>query len=264
MTLAIHFQFMNGVGDLAEQLLKTDKQFIASVVPNLFDPSMRTVEGAEIYNRIHLPDNYYSEESKEFFRELAEKENVVFVQEGYRHSCGRCYDKFEKNVEEGRGSYPDSYHEHVCLDGEAQSYGMQVESMAEGRKILRRNGIEPLGYCAPNHLWNRDTLSAVANLDYGFFMTRNLIGLPNYLTKVGGRFLHILPEAKVGSFGWRNSPVVYTFYDRDAEAILDLLKTSEPLRDLERSLKPAVGVWLNDELVIASKKARDWKKRLKI
>src|SRR4030042_5856568 len=151
MVLAVHFQYMNDKGKLAKELFSSGKPFLASIVPNLLDPEMKTEEGEDIYGRIHSLDIYYPDWAKEIFRENRKNKNIMWVQEGYRHCCGKCYNKRIKN---GGGGF-DPYHEHVCLDGHAQSLEKQIEIIAKGKKLMKdKLGIAPVAYCSPNHLYN--------------------------------------------------------------------------------------------------------------
>src|SRR3989344_4473401 len=96
MIPVLHFQFMNSSG-VARKIVQAGKPFVASIVPNLLDKEMKTEEGKDIHERIHLPRNYYPDWAVEFFRDNRDNPHITWVQEGYRHCCGRCYDLFEKH-----------------------------------------------------------------------------------------------------------------------------------------------------------------------
>lgn len=255
--LAVHFQYMNDNGRLARELFESRKPFIASIVPNLLDSKMKTEEGEDIFNRIHPSDNYYPEWAKEIFRENSNNPNVSWAQEGYRHCCGKCYNKRQNNHE--RGSDP--YHEHVCLNGHAQSLEKQIEVIRKGKNLIKEElGITPLAYCPPNHLYNKDTLESATENCFSYFLTRNgfdyfipgLIKLPAY----DNNELIVLPETKKGK-----SPIIMTYYDHISSGKVpnwrELLENSTSLGRLEITYKPKIKVWMNEKLILSYKKIRD-------
>ncbi len=254
--LAVHFQFMNDKGKIARELFN-GKHFIASIVPNLLDPSMKTDEGEEIYNRIHPLSNYYPGWAKNIFRRNKDNSHVTWVQEGYRHCCGRCYNK-GKAI--GKKS-PDPYHEHVCLDRHSQSLEEQIEIIGKGKELIKKElGIVPIGYCPPNHLYNKDTLRAAEENDFSYFLIRNGFdyfanGLIEILSYRDNKLV-ILPETKNG-----RSPIKITYYDHISEGRFpqyneipaDFLDLIFPVD------KPRFKAWANEKAITAYKKLRDLK-----
>lgn len=259
-TLAVHFQYMNDDGKLAKELFNSGKPFIASIVPNLLDKSMKTEEGEDIFNRIHPPNNYYPGWAKEIFKENWNKPNIIWAQEGYRHCCGRCFNQKEENRKAGKGNYPDPYHEHICLDGNTQSLEKQIDIISKGKELIKKElGINPILYCPPNHLFNKDTLEATNNKFVGF-LTRNgfdyfipgMIKLPVYYDEE----LFIFPETKKGK-----SPIIMTYYNHICEGKVPnwrefFLDSSYPY-SVNWSPKSIFKTWINEKLILAAKKMRD-------
>jgi len=132
MVNAIHFQRIPDKGKAAKELFNSGKMFIASIVPNLLDRTMKTPSGKLIHNYIHMEENYYPEEFIKILQDNAENPNVFWAQEGYRHCCERCFEKYEKK------GWPDPFHEHVCLTGHAQSLEEQRYVIKEGRKLIEK------------------------------------------------------------------------------------------------------------------------------
>ncbi|MBU2104896.1 MAG: DUF2334 domain-containing protein [Nanoarchaeota archaeon] len=225
MIRVIHFQFITDKGETLEKLLKSNRQFLASIVPNLLEPSMRTETGKDIFERIHSKNNYYPTWFIEEIKKNKDNPNIVWIQEGFRHCCERCAEKYEKNVSEGRGKHPDRYHEHVCLDGHSQSFEEQKNNIEKGRKILTKLGINPLGYCPPNHLFNEDTFRAVKDLGFKYVLIRAKTEVPVYQRDNG---LIVIPEGKLKEVG-ENATALYTYYDGLTE------KMEEPVTFLEKS-----------------------------
>jgi hypothetical protein len=263
---------MKDDGTLAEKLFRSGKPFIASIVPNLLDRSMKTAEGEEIFDRIHSNDNYYPKWAVNLFWENRNNPNVTWVQEGYRHCCGRCFNLKEKNMDEGKGNFPDPYHEHVCLDGHSQSLEKQIEVMYKGKMLIQeRLGINPAGYCAPNHMDNRDTVSAAGVNKFLYFLTRNgfdyfapgLVNLRSYAEDIG---LIVLPETKHEK---GKSPAFMIYYSDLVDSAgkvsnpLEVLSSSYQLSELETySTKPKIRSKMNRGIIHAYKKLRDFKERI--
>ncbi len=269
---AVHFQFMTDNREIAKRLFGYNKPFLASIVPDLLDKTLKTEEGEKIYERIHPKDNYYPDWAIELFKANKDNPNVIWIQEGYRHCCGRCFNRREENRKAGKGNYPDIYHEHVCLDGHSQSLEKQVEIIRKGGgKLTQGLGITPDGYCPPNHLHNKDTESAARIKDFKYFLTRNgfdyfipgLINLPAY-EDYG---LIIIPESNFGTS--TKSPVSLTYYDHLVERedireeFFKFLDSSVPLSELPISKKSKAKVFLNRRLIYAAKRGRDLKNRIK-
>jgi hypothetical protein len=249
--LAIHFHAMGDEG-LAKRLFNSRKVFLASIVPNLLDRTMKTEEGEDIYERIHPVETYYPEWAKEIFRENKNNFKIIWGQEGYRHCCGKCFDKQQTN--DGKGYDP--YHEHVCLDGNSQSLDEQIEIIRKGKKLINEElGINPSVYIPPNHLYNKNTLRAAKENGFDLFLTRNgfdyfipnLIELPPYLEED----LFILPETKKGK-----SPVRMTYYGEN-QKILDLLPSSTSLIGFRKEDVSPFKIWVNEKLIFKYKKLRD-------
>jgi len=263
---AIHFQFMKDGKDLAKRLVDSEKSFIASIVPDLVDKSITTDNDEAICERIHSEDNYYPEWALDFFRENRKNSNIEWAQEGYRHCCGRCYDKFEGNGGREKDAWPDPFHEHVCLDGHAQSLGKQIRVIKRGKELLEKElGITPKIYCPPNHLYNSDTLKAAQKLGFNFFMARNgfdyffkgKVDLPAY--REDG--LIIIPETK---FGFGTTPVALTYYDGlNWDDLQNILKKSRPLKELPVFEKSRAKIIVNDKLIPIYKSLRDYGKQIK-
>jgi hypothetical protein len=252
--LAVHFQSMSDGGELAKELFGSGKPFIASIVPNLLDFAMKTVDGKEIYGRIHSPKIYYSNKSKTIFRENRNNLNVIWAQEGYRHCCGVCFNKRENNS--GKGYDP--YHEHVCLDGHAQSLDEQVEIIGKGKELIKKElGITSIIYCPPNHLYNKDTLEAAKQNGFELFLTRNgfdyffpnKIELPCYVENG----LLVFPETKVGK-----SPIKMVYYDDNPSDCLNLLSSSSSLAEFGIEDVSPSKIKRNEKLIIISKRIRDF------
>ncbi len=262
---AVHFQYMNDDGKVARELFNSGDKFIASIVPNLLDKSMKTEEGEDIYNRIHSMNNYYPDWAKEIFRENKDNPNIIWAQEGYRHCCGRCYN----NLQENNGKGIDPYHEHICLDGHAQSLEKQMDVIRKGKNlIIEELGIKPRLYGPPNHLYNKDTIKAASENDFTGFLLRNgfdyfipnFIELPAYKDDLGkDNCMIFLPETKKGK-----SPVIITYYDRicngEVQNWKELFKNSYYLGIPLIKNKPKFKIWLNDKLILTAKKIRDRKR----
>jgi hypothetical protein len=259
--LAIHFQYMNDGGKLARELFNSGKPFIASIVPNLLDKSMKTEERENIFDRIHSPDNYYPEWAKEIFKDNKDNPKVLWAQEGYRHCCDRCYNK---GIARGKKS-PDPYHEHICLDGHAQSFEKQIEVISKGKKLIEDElGIEPILYCPPNHLYDKNTLKAADKNEFSYFLTRNGFGyipLIRNLIKLPALAysgLILFPETKNGK-----SPVIMTYYDHICDGKVanwrGLLENSSSLYDLNISDEANLEFWISEKLTEGYKKLRDIK-----
>lgn len=258
MIQAVHFQFMTDKGKLAKKLFSADRQFLASIVPDLLDRNLKTEIGEDIFGRIHPPENYYPDWAIDIFKANRNNPHVVWVQEGYRHCCGRCFNKREN------GKSPDPFHEHVCLDGHAQILEEQIDEIINGKELIFNNlGIMPEGYCPPNHLYNIDTIGTANLAGFKLFLTRNgfdyfkkgLVKLPAYWAD-DSRELIMLPESKYGS-----SPVKTAYYDKMSETELnDFLTSSDfsqrlfelPVRD-----KPKAKAWLNERAIRTYKRLRD-------
>ncbi|VVB84092.1 Uncharacterised protein [uncultured archaeon] len=256
--LVVHFQFMNDNGELARKLFNSGNYFIASIVPNLLDSEMKTEEGESIYGRIHPENNFYPDWAKEIFGENGKRTDIGWAQEGYRHCCGRC---FNKGRALGKKS-PDPHHEHVCLDGVAQSLEKQIEVIAKGKDLIKRQlGISPQFYCPPNHLYNKDTLIAAKENGFDFFLSRNgfdyfLLGLINTPVYEKGELI-MLTESKYGS-----APLRMTYYDQlceDPENFDALLKNSSSLTCLNIENKKPTKARVSEKLITAYKKLRDLK-----
>lgn len=268
MIPAVHFQFMTDNGRMAEKLFSSGKPFLASIVPDLLDKKLKTESGQDIHERIHPDSNYYPEWAIEKFRQNKDNPNITWVQEGYRHCCERCYEKFESNGGRENNGWPDPFHEHVCLDGHIQSLEAQFIAIHNGKKLMGdRLEIVPTIYCPPNHLHNNNTLKATRNncFDYflirnGFdYLPRNPINLPAY-RDTG---LIIVPESKIGR---TKSPIALTFYDQledQWEEFSRILESSITLSELQVEKKPVIKTHMNQGLIIKYKRLRDWKKRTK-
>ena len=254
-------------GKIAHELFDSGNPFIASIVPNLLMPAMKTEEGEDNFNRIHPPENYYPDWAIEIFRENKHNPNVVWAQEGYRHCCGKCYNNLKENNENGLGNWPDPYHEHVCLDGSAQFLEKQIEVIGKGKKLIKNVlEIKPLIYCPPNHLYNNDTLRAVNENNFAGFLTRNgfdylipdLIELPAYGEKVDNKTIIIFPETKKGK-----SPLIMTYYNHICNGNVpnwkELLENSKSINKLSLDIrdKPKFKAWANKKLIFISKEMRD-------
>lgn len=268
--LAVHFQYMKDNGELAKRLFDSGKPFIASIVPNLFDKTMKTEEGEPIYDRIHLPENYYPDWAIDIFKANANNPNVTWVQEGYRHCCGRCFNERERNKKDGKGDFPDPHHEHVCLDGVSQDSGKQLEVISKGKILLEDFKIIPQGYCSPNHLDSEDTTDVIKYLDFDYLLIRNGYDYltPNTISFSAYRDYNgiiILPETKIEIPN--TSPVLMTYYDHICEGkVLDweqVLSSSESLDRIEFEEISKIKVWENRELVKSYKKTRDLAFRFK-
>lgn len=114
-------------------------------------------------------------------------------------------------------------------------------------------GIVPTVYCAPNHLYNQDTLIATRENGFKLFLTRNgfdyflpnMIELPVY----EDNGLLVFSETKKGK-----SPVRMSYYDNPSEC-LDLIASSSPLTPAkEVSL---FKIRMNEGLIRGYKKIRD-------
>jgi hypothetical protein len=264
--LAVHFQFMDSE-EAAKRLFGAKKRFIASFVPDLADKCLRTEGREEIYGRIHPTDNFYPDWAMRLFSENGPNPYVTWVQEGYRHCCERCFNRREENIRTGGGDFPDPYHEHVCLDGHNQSLEKQMEVMQKGRRIIQELGIEPVGYCPPNHLYNKDTKSAARILDFKYFLTRNgfdyffpgLVEFPAYFDDE----LTVVPESKLER---TKSPVIMVYYSDITEGKVpdwqELLQSSEPVSPLGIAEELKTKIWMNERLILLYKKLRDFKERI--
>jgi len=246
---------MNDDGRLAEELFDSGYVFFASIVPGLLSPELKTEEEEEICGRIHPTDNFYPEWAKKIFKENKDNSNVWWVQEGYRHCCGRCFNKKEIS---GKNS-PDPHHEHVCLDGIAQSLEKQIEVIARGKQILKEElGIVPKIYCPPNHMYNKDTLKAARANRFSYFFTRNgfdyffpqLIELPCHEEEG----LTIFTETKYGK-----SPARMAYYDKDSEELLKMIKSSQPLTAYYDNNVSKMEIGINKFLIGLYKRLRDLK-----
>lgn len=139
MIPVVHFQWITDEGEIARRLVESEKPFLASIVPNLLDKSMKTENGNLIFGRIHPENNYYPDWIIKWFEQNRDNPNITWVQEGYRHCCERCFEKYQKNGGREKGGWPDPFHEHVCPDGYAQDFGMQLEVIGKGKKIYYPN-----------------------------------------------------------------------------------------------------------------------------
>jgi hypothetical protein len=268
MIPAIHFHYMKNE-ETAKRLFGAGEPFIASFVSDLADRDLRTAEGEIIYGRIHSEEEFYQDWALKLFNKNKDNPNVFWAQQGYRHCCGRCFNRMQENIKAGKGAFPDPYHEHVCLDGHSQSLEENVRVIRNGRDIMRGIGIEPLIYRPPNDLRDNNTDSALRILGYKYVLARNgfdyllpgAIELPAY----SDNGLIVLPESKVKK---TKSPVFMMYYfdivEDKALKWLELLQSSESLTEIPVRIKPETKVWINERIfVIGSKKLRDFKERAK-
>ncbi len=266
MIPAVHFQYMTNE-EAAKRLFGAGKHFIASLVPDLADKALTTETREPIYGRIHPIDNFYPDWAIRLFSENANNPKIIWVQEGYRHCCERCFDKREAHIKAGGGNSPDPHHEHVCLDGHSQSLGEQIEVIGKGRNIIRKLGINPVGYCPPNHLYNQDTEKAARILRFDYFLTRNgfdyfLPGLVKFPTYYDNELI-VIPESKpeIGT----KSPAIMVYYSDIAEGKVpnwqELFQSSKYLSISKLTSKPKAKVWMNEKLIRGYKKLRDFKNK---
>jgi len=261
MIPVIHFQVITDKGETLKKLLKSDKQFLASIVPNLLEPSMKTETGKEIFGRIHPKNNYYPEFFKEFLKENKDNPNIIWIQEGYRHCCERCFEKRENHNQKGLGNFPDPFHEHICLDGNSQSFEEQLKVIKKGKEILKKYGISPRGYCPPNHLFNEDTFRAIKEAGFEYVLIRAKTELPAYQRTDK---LIVIPEGKLKEVG-ENVPALYTYYDilKDKWENHQLfLEKSSPFsnikpKEIDSNLAPRIEE--NERLKLLAKFKRDIK-----
>lgn len=272
MLAGIHFQYITDNGEMMEKVLSSGKPFLAFIVPVLLDKNLKTQDGKEILGRVYPEENYYPEWFRDTLKQNRKNSNLIFVQEGYTHYCERCFEKFLENGGREKDAWPDPFHEHVCLDGHAQSLEEQAKSMEQGRELMdkilyftsemRRH---PEIYCPPNHLWNQNTLDAAAKKAFRYVVTKYLIHLPAYYEYNYFRPFIVLPESKSGER--KNSPVISTYYDHLVEGkweeFQNVLNNSD-FASTHVSEKPMFLPALNQTLIKYFKQARDWKKRLRI
>lgn len=263
MLAGIHFQYITDNGEMMEKILSKDKQFFLFIVRGLMDKTLEDSRGEKILGKVYPEDNFYKSWFIDFLKENRKNRKIIPVMEGNMHYCERCFEKFLENGGREKDAWPDPFHEHVCLDGKAQSYNEQFAKIKEGIDFfIETTGIFLRGYCPPNHLSNRDTRNVAERFGFDYFFIRNLLGIPAYCETSN---LIVLPEAKLGER--RTSSVIYTYYDHlvdgkweEFEKIFDL---SDGRLNLSPS-KPFILDAINSQLVKYSKKARDWKKRLGI
>jgi len=262
MIKVVHFQFMND-SRVADALIDSKRPFLASLVPNLLDKEMKTEEGEDIYKRIHPHDNYYPDWAIDFFRENAGNLNITWIQEGYRHCCGRCFNKFEENGGREKWTWPDPFHEHICLNGKTQNLKTQIEVIKKGRNLLKEKlGVVSEGYCPPNHLYNRDTERAVSENRMSYFLIRNKIGIPIYRKISKDYKMVVVPEAKEGETFYEKSRVVYTYFDSlTPEKVRHFLNNARYFADGQEVIEPLFRSRLNHTVVNFGKRMRDWKGR---
>lgn len=268
ITAGIHFQFITDNGEVLEKILSLEQPFLGYIVPNLLDKNMKFETGGKIHERLHPKSNYYPKWFKNAIRENNDNPNITWVQEGYRHCCERCFENRR-----------DPYHEHVCLDGVAQNHEKQIEVILKGSNLMQNElGIRPEGYCPPNHLHNNNTLITANQLGFRYFVTRNafdyfggLVTLPAYKQnnlniEPESNTLIIIPESKFEQ--GQNSPIIATYYDHLVAGkwenyLTHVLNFSDDLSGLPWNKKPKAKIWANDKLLIAAKKLRDLKRKLK-
>ena len=263
MLAGIHFQWINDKGETLEKILSMKKTFIGFIVPALLDKSL-TNKGKDIFGRVYPEENYYPSWFVDALKQEAKNKNVIWAQEGFMHYCEPCFDVFEQNGGRENHGYPDPFHEHVCLNGNSQTLEEQKSAIKKGKEMLMDlTGIIPEVYCPSNHLHNKNTLLAAKDGDFKEFTTRNLLpfgGLTSYKDSATG--LRVFPESKIGE--GKNSAIVYTFYDHlvsgKREDYSKILSESdvEYLRFVD---EPTKRVWLNQKMIMFSKKTRDWKRK---
>lgn len=264
MIAGIHFQYITDEGQMMEKILSANRPFLASISPVLLDKTLKDSKGRDILERVYPEKNYYPEWFIDVLRENKDNPNVVFGQEGYTHYCERCFEKYSKNGGREKDAFPDPFHEHVCLDGNHQDYVEQMDSIVRGKDLIKTiTGITPEIYCPPNHLFNENTLELAKMYGFEYFMIRNFVGLPAYLDEEIFSMM-ILPESPLRK--GNNSPVIYTYYDhlvdgkwKDFRKVLDVSD-----KFLIPSERPELKIELNSYLLTLCKKARDWKKKLRM
>lgn len=261
MLAGIHVQYTPDEGELMKEVVSLKKPAVIFVVPALLDKTLKDSKGKLLLGNIYPEENFYKQWFIDFLKENRKNSSLIFAQEGYTHYCERCFEKFLGNGGREKDAWPDPFHEHVCLDGKAQSLEEQMESMKKGKGLLKDfTGIVPEGYCPPNHLGNQDTLSAAEIKGFKHIMTRNLLGLSAYYEN---SHMIVLPEVKLGER--KNSPVISTYYDHFVdgkwEEFQKILESSDT--KFEISGKQEIRVWLNSQAIIYAKKGRDLKKRLR-
>lgn len=188
------------------------------------------------------PLNYfYPERVTGLLKELAQEENIVFGQQGFAHYCQNCFKQKEKR---------NPWHENKCLYGNEAN---QADFMFRGKTDIEEAiHASPIIYVAPNHQFNEHTKTAAALLGYSYFAVKGIINLQPY--EENG--LIVLPERKLMQKG----EIIYTHYDQMQQNIdkyFDLIKSSVPLSGISPAKKPKIMSWINDRMVIASKRARD-------
>lgn len=262
----VHFQFIpkNSEG-LMKELFYSGKKFGASFPPVLFWKNLPRKNGTPILETVYPKSNFYPKWARQIFEEGGDKSNIIKFQEGNLHYCEGCFQEYQKRGgRENKNATPDPWHE---IDW----YCKHVPKTLEGKKEVMFNGRELLeevigsveGYCPPQHYSSKKGLQAAQDLGYNYFMVRNVTNLPVF--KEGE--MTVLPCAKIGERYYETSPVVFAYFDHLVEnkdlrdEFFKYLDSSAPLSELPISKKPEKKIWINDKLVIGTKKFRDFKKR---
>jgi len=243
MILDIHLEYSDDNGERLEKIAGLGKPFSVSVVPVLFN-SNETAFKEGIYPK----DYSYPERIAGLLKELAKEKNVSFGQQGFSHYCHSCFEQKNKR---------DPWHENKCLYEKEKSAEEQAEFMEKGKRVIENKlGVSPVIYCPPNHQFDKNTKIAAEKLGYKFFAIKGIINLPPYQD----RNLLLLPERKLRQDG----EIFYTHYNQmkdNFEEYLEMVNSSISLSEVCFFKKAKNISWMNDHLVTASKKIRDFAKR---
>ncbi|MFH1592154.1 MAG: hypothetical protein ABIB47_02180 [Candidatus Woesearchaeota archaeon] len=269
--VAVHCQYMTDNGELAEIIERSKKPVIIPLVPELSCNYLKTPRGTRIYGYIHSEENHYPDWGLEWLKNNRDNPDFTFAQEGYRHCCEMDFLKMQENLKHGRGKQPDPYHEYVCANGKAMSFLYQAEVMLLGKELLWKElCIDPKIHISANNSENKNTLKAVKDNKFQYHLPRNgfdypapgLINLPAYRDEG----LIILPETYPRRR--KTSPVIMFYYNRIGEnektrkQFFRYLERSVPISELPIEDKPHSKVILNQWMIRAYKRMRDFNERV--
>lgn len=265
-TAVVHFQWIpEGSEDLMRKIFDSDKSLGASYPPVLFWKGLMRRNGENILGTVYPEGNYYPDWAKKIFDKNRDNANITKFQEGYLHYCEGCFDEYRENGGREANAVPDPWHEIDWYCKYVPKYlEGKKELMVKGKYLLEEALGEVKGYCPPQHYSSKKSIKAAEDLGYDSFMIRNLIGLPVW--KEGE--LTILPCAKIGERGYKESPVVFSYFDHlvGKEDIrgefFRILKSSVPFSELPVSKKPIIRFSANQKLLHAAKRLRDKRKKI--